>query len=57
MNADGELIFRYDNVPHYPEFTTFPHHKHLQNTVVENDQVNLRVVVEEVIEGLIVEKA
>jgi len=57
MNADGALIFRYDNVPHHPGIATFPHHKHLQDTVIESDQVNLRVVVEEVIEGLIVEKA
>ena len=28
MNADGDLIFRYDNVPHYPGIPTFPHHKH-----------------------------
>ena len=57
MNADGTLIFRYDNVPHYPEFATFPHHKHLQDTVMESDQVNLRQVVEEVIEKLFIEKA
>jgi hypothetical protein len=56
MNADGALIFRYDNVPHYPGIPTFPHHKHLHDTVVESEQVNLRVVVEEVIEKLIVEK-
>jgi hypothetical protein len=57
MNADGALIFRYDNVPHYPEFATFPHHKHLQGTVMESDQVNLKQVVEEVIEKLFLEKA
>jgi hypothetical protein len=22
-------IFRYDNAPHYPDFPTFPHHKHI----------------------------
>lgn len=26
---DGQLVFRYDNAPHYPEFETFPHHKHI----------------------------
>lgn len=55
MNADGALIFRYDNVPHYPGIPTFPHHKHLQGTVVKSDQVSLRQVVEEIIEGLIIE--
>lgn len=22
-------IFRYDNAPHFPQFSTFPHHKHV----------------------------
>ena len=26
---DGSLIFRYDNVPHYPNIPTHPHHKHV----------------------------
>ena len=55
MNADGALIFRYDNVPHYPGIPTFPHHKHLHDTIVKSDQVSLRQVVEEIIEGLIIE--
>ena len=24
----GQTIFRYDNAPHHPEISTFPHHKH-----------------------------
>lgn len=28
QKADGALIFRYDNTPHYPDLSTFPHHKH-----------------------------
>ena len=27
--ADGSLIFRYDNTPHFPSLSSFPHHKHL----------------------------
>lgn len=26
--ANGHLVFRYDNSPHYPELSSFPHHKH-----------------------------
>ena len=26
---DGSLIFRYDNVPHYPDVSTHPHYKHV----------------------------
>ena len=57
MNNDGALIFRYDNVPHHPGVATFPHHKHLQDTVVESDHMNLKQVVEEVIDQLVLEKA
>lgn len=28
QRSDGTLIFRYDNVPHFPALPTFPHHKH-----------------------------
>jgi len=28
QGADGSLIFRYDNTRHFPNFPTFPHHKH-----------------------------
>lgn len=24
----GERVFRYDNAPHHPELSRFPHHKH-----------------------------
>ena len=33
QRADGSLIFRYDNAPHYPDLPGFPEHKH------EGDQV------------------
>lgn len=26
---NGKIILSFDNVPHYPELATFPHHKHL----------------------------
>lgn len=26
----NEHVFRYDNAPHYPDFATFPHHKHVE---------------------------
>jgi len=49
MNRDGNLIFRYDNVPHHCDVATFPAHKHYPNSVVETDEVDLKRVVEEVI--------
>ncbi len=29
MNPADETIFRWDNTPHFPEFATFPHHRHV----------------------------
>jgi hypothetical protein len=29
----GEMIFRYDNAPHYPNIPTYPHHKHVGSNV------------------------
>ena len=28
QNEDASLIFRYDDTPHNPELSSFPHHKH-----------------------------
>ena len=28
QRADGTLVFRYDNAPHYPDLPGFPEHKH-----------------------------
>lgn len=28
MDERQGMIFRYDNAPHHPEITSFPHHKH-----------------------------
>ncbi len=38
QDADGSLITRWDNSPHYREVALFPHHKHLRNSVVESKE-------------------
>ncbi len=38
QDATGNLILRYDNAPHHPEVGTFPHHKHLRETVVASQR-------------------
>lgn len=48
MKSDGELIFRYDNVPHHPEIETFPDHKHEGGRVIASHVPDLRQVVEEI---------
>lgn len=45
----GNLIFRYDNVPHHPEIATFPDHKHYPDKIVESESIDLKQVLEEII--------
>jgi hypothetical protein len=33
QDEQNRLIFRYDSTPHFPDLPSFPHHKHLSNTV------------------------
>ena len=53
MKADGSLIFRYDNAPHHREISTFPEHKHYPATIVESAPVNLKRVLEEIIDIIV----
>lgn len=47
QNHKNELIFRYDNTPHFPNLKTFPHHKHLPDDVVESSKASIINVIEE----------
>jgi Family of unknown function (DUF6516) len=47
QRADSELVFRYDNTPHFPDLPSFPHHKHLRDAVVASDKPDLLVVLQE----------
>ena len=53
MEDNGNLIFRYDNVPHHPQLSTFPDHKHDKNTTTESGPVDLKQVVEDIIDLII----
>lgn len=33
QRSDGALVFRYDNAPHFPGISTYPHHKHEGNEI------------------------
>lgn len=54
QNASGEVIFRYDNAPHYPNLPTHPHHKHVGETVEPAQAPDLSEILRE-IEQLIFE--
>lgn len=53
MDKNGRLIFRYDNLPHHKNLSTFPDHKHYKEKIFESPRPNLRHVVEEIIEHLV----
>lgn len=48
--ADGNLLFRYDNTPHFPDLPTFPHHKHAgsESNVVSAEPPDLPAVLTEI---------
>ncbi len=41
------MIFRYDNTPHFPSLPKFPHHKHLFDTVIAADKLDITQVLQE----------
>lgn len=49
MQADGTLIFRYDDTDHFPNLPGAPHHKHLSETeVVAAQPPSLQTVLREI---------
>ena len=49
QKADGELIFRYDNMAHHSSISTFPIHKHLMNgDVTSSEAPSLEQVLREI---------
>ncbi len=54
QDASGELIFRYDNAPHYPNIPTHPHHKHVGLVVEPAQAPDLSEVLREIDELIFV---
>jgi hypothetical protein len=48
QTESGELIFRYDNLPHYPHIETHPHHKHVGAEVLPAQAPDLNDVLREI---------
>lgn len=48
QDKDNKLIFRYDNTPHFPHLDTYPHHKHLSNSVIAVNRPTVFEVINEV---------
>ena len=47
QDGQNNLVFRYDNTPHFQEIESFPHHKHVQNKVIEADKPSILHIIEE----------
>lgn len=48
MNSENEMQFRYDNTKHHPNISTFPHHKHTPNGIVESKEPEISDVLSEI---------
>jgi len=48
QDAQGQMIFRYDNTRHFPQFPTFPHHKHLADEAIAAQEMDLQRVIDEI---------
>lgn len=40
----GDMIARWDNVPHHPELDTFPNHKHTPDSIERSEELTLEKV-------------
>ncbi len=49
QDKDDNLIFRYDNTPHFPKIGTFPHHKHLKDNVLPSVKPSIFTAVREAV--------
>jgi len=47
QDGQNNLVFRYDNTPHFPGLENFPHHKHLPDKVAAAEQPSILKVIEE----------
>ncbi len=50
QDEENNLVFRYDSTPHFPNLSTFPHHKHLPNDVISSQKPDLIQVLKEAID-------
>ena len=52
-DADGNLVFRYDNAKHHPELENFPHHLHLRAKVVSSKEKSFPEAFKEVLKFIL----
>jgi len=47
QDKQNNLVFRYDNTPHFPGLEGFPHHKHLPDIVAGVEEPSIFEIIEE----------
>ena len=47
QDEEYDLVFRFDNTPHFPEIGTHPHHKHVPAGMIQTDKPTILEVIEE----------
>ena len=52
QDEQNRLVFRYDSTPHFPNLASFPHHKHLPDSVIISERPDISYVVQEVMAQL-----
>jgi hypothetical protein len=52
QDVRNRLLFRYDNTPHFPDVDTFPHHKHVRDSVVPSARPSVQQAIEEAMQFL-----
>jgi len=53
QSKKGNLICRWDNVPHYPDLDTFPHHMHDKNGVYASSDMDLKNIIDLIMNKII----
>ena len=48
ISKGSELVIRWDNAPHHRGIKSFPHHKHVKDTVLESKEVKIEDILREV---------
>ncbi len=47
QDRQNNVVFRYDNTPHFADISTFPHHKYLEKKVVAAEKPSIPDIIEE----------
>lgn len=52
MDKENNLIFRYDNAKHHIKIKSYPHHKHLRDSILECPEPNIFEILFEIKQGM-----